>query len=124
MSYKIDSTRYKVTCFGNSRQGVITGLPDNLIGRWVALVAADDGCHLAALSQPAIAQTWEPEFDAMCDQQETLVIEFCDEIAGRKGKQGRCPDAVRLLEMAQALYRAERDDLYLKTQEEKCNVHK
>jgi hypothetical protein len=56
MSKIIDSTRYKVTCFGNSRQGVITGLPDHLIGRWVALVAADDDCHLAAPVQPVVTQ--------------------------------------------------------------------
>lgn len=53
---------------------------------------------------------WHPEFDAMSPRQEELAIQFCQEIAGRKGELGRLPDPVRLLEMAQALYEAERSD--------------
>lgn len=48
-------------------------------------------------------QTWEPEFNAMAPRQEDLAVRFCAEIAGRQ------PDPVRLLEMAEELYRAERD---------------
>lgn len=54
-------------------------------------------------------QTWEPEFNAMAPRQEDLAIRFCAEIAGPKGQPGRPPDPVRLLEMAEQLYRAERD---------------
>lgn len=46
---------------------------------------------------------WEPEFDAISPNQESLAVEFCAEI-----KEGI--DAVRLLEMAEELYKAERDD--------------
>lgn len=46
---------------------------------------------------------WEPEFDAISPSQESLAAEFLDEI-----KDGI--DAVRLLEMAEALYKSERDD--------------
>lgn len=53
---------------------------------------------------------WRPAFDVMSPRQEELVIQFCQEIAGRKGEPGRLPDPVRLLEMAQALYEAERSD--------------
>lgn len=52
---------------------------------------------------------WQPAFDVMSPRQEELVIQFCQEIAGRKGEPGSPPDPVRLLEMAQALYEAERD---------------
>jgi hypothetical protein len=41
--------------------------------------------------------TWEPSFDIMVPGQEELVMQFCAEIAGPKGKPGRPPDPVRLL---------------------------
>lgn len=50
---------------------------------------------------------WAPQFDAMAPGQEELAIQFCAEIAGPRGKPGRSPDPVRLLEMAEALYQAE-----------------
>lgn len=53
---------------------------------------------------------WRPQFDAICHDQERFAIQFCAEIAGRRGERGRCPDPVRLLEMAEALYEAERKD--------------
>lgn len=53
--------------------------------------------------------TWEPEFDCMTPKQEELTLQFCQEIAGERGKPGRAPDPVRLLEMAEALYKAERE---------------
>ncbi|MGE8319555.1 MAG: hypothetical protein ACN6O3_12485 [Comamonas sp.] len=52
--------------------------------------------------------TWEPQFDVMAPGQEELVMQFCQEIAGERGQKGRLPDPVRLLEMAEALYQAER----------------
>ena len=58
---------------------------------------------------------WRPEFDAMSPRQEELAIQFCREIAGRRDEAGRLPDPVRLLEMAQALYMAERDALHSET---------
>ena len=60
---------------------------------------------------------WRPAFDVMSPRQEELVIQFCQEIAGRKGEPGRLPDPVRLLEMAQALYEAERSDCAPSTRE-------
>ncbi len=54
--------------------------------------------------------TWEPQFDVTSSKQEDLVRQFCAEIAGAKGEPGRPPDPVRLLEMAQALYDAEREE--------------
>lgn len=58
----------------------------------------------------AKAKKWRPEFDAMSPLQEELAIQFCLEIAGRRGESGSPPDPVRLLEMAQALYEAERKE--------------
>ena len=49
----------------------------------------------------------EPQFDAMSSKQEGLLIQFCNEIAGPKGKACCHPDPVRLLEMAEAIYKAE-----------------
>lgn len=53
--------------------------------------------------------TWEPQFDCMTPGQEELAVQFCAEIAGPRGQPGRNPDPVRLLEMAEALYKAEAD---------------
>lgn len=55
-------------------------------------------------------KSWKPQFDVMSPKQETLVMQFCMEIAGRRGEPGSLPDPVRLLEMAQALYEAEREE--------------
>lgn len=57
----------------------------------------------------AKVEGWRPAFDVMSPRQEELSIQFCQEIAGRRGEPGSPPDPVRLLEMAQALYEAERD---------------
>lgn len=57
--------------------------------------------------------SWEPKFDGMELEQERLAMAFCQEIAGPKGKRGSPPDPVRLLEMARALYQAERADAVL-----------
>ncbi len=56
------------------------------------------------------AKAWEPQFDVMSVEQEKLVQEFCLEIAGKRGEKGSPPDPVRLLEMAQSLYLAERNE--------------
>ena len=53
--------------------------------------------------------TWEPGFDFMVPGQEELAMQFCLEIAGQRGKKGSPPDPVRLMEMAEALYKAEAD---------------
>lgn len=53
--------------------------------------------------------TWEPQFDCMAPGQEELAIQFCAEIAGLRGQKGSPPDPVRLMEMAEALYKAEAD---------------
>lgn len=59
------------------------------------------------------AEEWRPAFGVMSPRQEELAIQFCQEIAGLRGEPGRLPDPVRLLEMAQALYEAERESLGL-----------
>lgn len=65
-------------------------------------------------TEPAIKKIpspdWEPQFDACSAEQERLALQFCLEIAGERGGPGQLPDPVRLLEMAEALYHAERDD--------------
>lgn len=53
---------------------------------------------------------WEPQFDACGSDQEQMALKFCLEIAGERGEKGSLPDPVRLLEMAEALYIAERDE--------------
>lgn len=54
-------------------------------------------------------QNWRPQFDVMVPKQEELAIQFCTEIVGRRGEGFRGVDPVRLLEMAQELYEAERE---------------
>ena len=55
---------------------------------------------------------FDPQFDVMSPRQEELVLQFCLEIAGRRGGKGAPPDPVRLLEMADALYQAEKKDFF------------
>lgn len=64
----------------------------------------DQTCGLGLI--PFMA--WEPSFDAMPLEQEQLAIKFCEEIGARNGNSSLL-DPVRLLEMAEALYAAERD---------------
>lgn len=56
------------------------------------------------------ALAWQPQFDVMSPKQEALAMQFVIEIAGPKDEAGSPPDPVRLLEMAQALYDAEREE--------------
>jgi len=44
VKFLCDATRFKVT--GSKAEGMIYGLPQNLIGKWVAFVDADNGQHL------------------------------------------------------------------------------
>lgn len=67
---------------------------------------AEQGAGMAGQVQ------WEPAFDVMSWDQEKLSIKFCEEIAGKRGEKSHPPDPVRLLEMAQALYEAERKDFF------------
>lgn len=55
------------------------------------------------------ADRYEAQFDVMSPDQEELAIQFCNEI-GEARDRGVGIDAVRLLEMAYALYQAEMDD--------------
>lgn len=55
------------------------------------------------------ADRYEAKFDVMSPDQEELAIKFCNEI-GEARDRGLSIDAVRLLEMADALYQAEMDD--------------
>jgi len=55
----------------------------------------------------AVQAFMTPQFDATFPAQEELAIQFCEEIAGRRGEAGTLPDPVRLLEMAEQLYWAE-----------------
>lgn len=53
VQFLCDATRFKVCRHEGDGAARIYGLPSELNGRWVALVAADDNCHLAAArSQP------------------------------------------------------------------------
>ncbi|MEN6641679.1 MAG: hypothetical protein ABFE08_04440, partial [Armatimonadia bacterium] len=56
VAYLCNGTRFKVAATSSTTPVVgISGLPAELAGRWVALVAADDDCHLA----PAMdARAW------------------------------------------------------------------
>jgi polyhydroxyalkanoate synthesis regulator phasin len=58
----------------------------------------------------AESMRWEPKFEAMSPKQEQLAQQFSMEIAGPRGGKPSLPDPVRLLEIAEALYQAERDD--------------
>jgi hypothetical protein len=54
--------------------------------------------------------TREPQFDVCAPGQEDLVVAFVNEISQTARERGATPDPVRLLEMAEALYRAEADE--------------
>ncbi|HVL77614.1 MAG TPA: hypothetical protein VM406_16490 [Noviherbaspirillum sp.] len=60
--------------------------------------------ELESRAAPESAGAWQPKFEAIAHEQEQLAIKFCTEIATSR------PDPVRLIEMAEALYLAERND--------------
>ena len=98
------------------RADTFAGLPDYLrlmahsqsapetLRRWA------DEVERVARGARLCAAPWEPAFDVMSPKQEELVHHFCAEIAGPRGGRGSPQDPVRLLDMAQALYEAERDE--------------
>lgn len=72
---------------------------------------------LSARGRVRTAEVPEAQFDVMVPLQEDLVLQFCNEI-GEARDRGCSIDAVRLLEMAHALYRAEIDDRIPEAHEE------
>ena len=54
VTFLCDATRFKVRQHEGDEAGRIYGLPSELNGRWVALVAADDDCHLNPAASPKI----------------------------------------------------------------------
>jgi hypothetical protein len=54
--------------------------------------------------------TREPQFDVCAPGQEELAIAFVNEISQTARDRGATPDPIRLLEMAEALYRAEAEE--------------
>jgi hypothetical protein len=64
--------------------------------------------HGVTLGGRRHADRYEAQFDVMSPDQEELAIKFCNEI-GEARDRGLSIDAVRLLEMAYALYQAEMD---------------
>jgi len=89
--------------------------PDGMGVEVYAKTAADVRLKLTEMSRrieelasnAASAPVAQPQFDATSPEQARLAIAFCLEIAGKRGTRGSLPDPVRLLEMAEALYRAE-----------------
>lgn len=51
-AFLADATRFKVRGDEDSEACRIYGIPHELNGRWVALVAADDNCHLKLTTPP------------------------------------------------------------------------
>lgn len=70
---------------------------------------AETGAPRATKAEAEI-EALSVEFDAMSPEQERLAIEFCCQIAGRRGEPPCPPDPVRLLEVAEALWQAEVED--------------
>jgi len=54
VQFLCDATRFKVRQHEGDEAGRIYGLPSELNGRWVALVAADDDCHLKLAAPKAL----------------------------------------------------------------------
>ena len=52
VAFLADATRFKVRGDEDSEACRIYGIPHELNGRWVALVAADDNCHLKLTTPP------------------------------------------------------------------------
>ncbi len=59
VQFLCDATRFKVRQHEGDEAGRIFGLPSELNGRWVALVAADDDCHLKLAAPEALAPLTE-----------------------------------------------------------------
>jgi len=96
--------RIKIGAIAHVQKAVRGMLVDEIMAEIAALVEA---ATLAAHQQAIEAAVFKPEFDAIHGNQDELAVQFCMEIAGRKGEPSSNPDPVRLLEMAEALYQAE-----------------
>jgi hypothetical protein len=59
VTFLCDATRFKVT--GSKAEGMIYGLPQNLIGKWVAFVDADNGQHLRYTKPEPARKALPPE---------------------------------------------------------------
>lgn len=79
--------------------------------RWEQNDKFAHACTPATVAALLEASDWRPQFDVMVPKQEELAIQFCTEIVGIRGEGFRGVDPVRLLEMAQALYEAEREGI-------------
>jgi hypothetical protein len=58
VAYLANGARFKVTHDSRQSDGRIYGLPSELNGRWVALVAADDDCHLKVTAPDVQPVAW------------------------------------------------------------------
>ena len=74
VKFLCDATRFKVT--GSKAEGMIYGLPQNLIGKWVAFVDADNGQHLK-LTKPEPAR--KPMTDEEMEKQYEIDKEYFGE---------------------------------------------
>lgn len=86
MTYLANGTRFKIVR-DNPFDCKLYGLPKELSGRWVALVPAEDDCHLAARSQPVL----EPLTSEQLEQ------EFCELVGLETGINSAAVDTKRAL---------------------------
>jgi hypothetical protein len=77
IQFLCDATRFKVRQAEGDEAGRIYGLPSELNGKWVALVAADDDCHLN-LSQPVQVPLTD---DDIADIWDSWLINITDKIS-------------------------------------------
>jgi hypothetical protein len=52
--YLLDGMRFKIGTFSSEKYGSINNIPEELSGRWVAFVAAENDCHMKPTVQPEL----------------------------------------------------------------------
>jgi hypothetical protein len=58
VAFLANGTRFKISYDSRQSGGQIHGIPQELGGRWVAFVAAEDDCHLKLTTPPAAKRQW------------------------------------------------------------------
>lgn len=74
VAFLADATRFKVRGDADSEACRVYGVPSELNGRWVALVAADDDCHMK-LTAPPDTEALRKELERVKGERDAMEVD-------------------------------------------------